>query len=94
MVARFLYMLSRAHRFSEVFKGLEIALLNELDRCLVLKMFVGRVEEDAGALLVTGVKLHDGCPNVIQATKFRLQAAGVGVLANTRGLLADSHSNR
>ena len=94
MVARLLYMLSRAHRFSEVFKGLEVALLNELDRCLVLKMFVGRVEEDAGALLVTGIKPHDGCPNAIQATKFRLQAAGVWVLTNTRGLLADSHSDR
>ncbi len=52
-------MLSRAHCFGEVFKGLEVTLLNELDRCLVLKMFVGRVEEDAGALLITGVKLHD-----------------------------------
>ena len=94
MVARFLYVLSRAHRFGEAFKGLEVALLNELDRRLVLKIFVGCVEEDAGALLVTGVELHDGYPNAIQATKFRLQAAGVGVLANTRSLFADSHSNR
>ena len=87
-------MPSRAHRFGEAFEGLEVAPLKKLDRCLVLKMFVGRVEEDAGALLVTAVKLHDGYPNAIQATKFRLQAAGIGVLANTRSLLADSHSNR
>jgi hypothetical protein len=72
LVAKFLYVPSRAHRFGEAFKGLEVALLKELDRCLVLKMFVGRVEEDAGALLITGVKLHDGYPNPIQATKFRL----------------------
>jgi hypothetical protein len=94
LVAKFLYVPSRTHRFGEAFKGLEIALLNELDRCLVLQMFVRCIEKDAGALLVTAVKFHDGYSNPIQATKFRLEAAGVGVLANARSLLADSHSNR
>jgi hypothetical protein len=70
-------VLSRAHRFGKAFKGLRLPFSMKLDRCLILKMFVGCVEEDAGAVLVTGVKLHDGYPNPIQATKFRLQAAGV-----------------
>ena len=89
-----LYGLSSAHRFDEAFEGLEVTLLNELDRSLVLKLSVRRMEEDAGALLVTGVEFHDGHPNPVNTSEFRLQTTCIRMLANARSFLPDGLSNR
>ena len=47
-----LYGLPDAHRFDEAFEGLEVALLNELNGGMVLKLSVRRIEEDRALFLL------------------------------------------
>src|SRR5271154_3833299 len=78
-----------AHGVKEHLQWSEVPVLDEFYRSLVLKMPVRGVEKDAGMGLVAGVEVHKRHPNPVDAAQFALQAAGVGMLADSWGLASD-----
>jgi hypothetical protein len=63
------------HGLDQSFQRFEVALLNEFNRSLILKVTVGCVEKDARARFVTSIEVNDGHPNAVHTAKLWLQAA-------------------
>jgi hypothetical protein len=82
-----------AHGVDEKLQGRKIAILNELDGGVVLKVPVWSIEEDASVGLVAGIEVNQRNPDSIQTTKLPLQAAGVGRLADARGFPSNCLGN-
>jgi hypothetical protein len=82
-----------AHGVDEKLQGRKIAILNELDGGVVIKVPVWSIEEDTGVGLVAGIEVNERYPDSIKTAEFTLQAAGVGRLADAWGLPANSLGN-
>jgi len=82
-----------AHGVDEKLQGRKIAILDELDGGVVLKVPVGSIEENAGVGLVACIEVNQRNPDSIQATQLPLQAASIGRLADAWGLPANSLGN-
>jgi hypothetical protein len=85
--------LTDAHSIEKQFQRTEVPLFDEFNWSVVLKMTIGSIEKDAGMRLVAGIKIHERNPNSIDATQLALQAAGVGMFANSWSLAADCFSD-
>jgi hypothetical protein len=81
--------LSGAHGVNEKLQWGKVTILDELDGGMVLKAPIGGVEKDTGVGLVAGVEVNERNPDSIETAEFPLQAAGVGRLADPRGLPAN-----
>ena len=77
------------HCVYEQLQRSQIPILNEFYRSAILKIPIGSIEKDTRMGLVAGIKINDRHPDPVKAAKFALQAAGIGILANSRSLAPD-----
>ena len=86
--------LPNAHGLDERLQRRQLASFNEFDRGLVLKVSIGRIQEDARIGLVSGVEVHEGHPDPVNAPEVCLQARRIWMLAHAWSFAADRLGDR
>ncbi len=82
-----------AHGVNEKLQRGKIAVFDELDGSVVLKIAVGGIEKDVSIRLVAGVEVKQAHPDPIKTAEFPLQAARIGRFANAGGFATDGLRN-
>ena len=86
--------LPKAHSLDERLQGRQLASFNELDGSLVLKVSIGRIQEDARIGLVSGVEVYYGNPDPVDAPEVCLKAGRIWVFPDTWSFAADCLRDR
>lgn len=85
--------LSDAHGIHEGFQGSQVASFNELDRSLILKVPIRRIQKDARIDPIACIKVHYGNPDPVDAPELRLQARSIWMFPHTRSFASNRSGN-